>query len=386
MDFKHPVWLVGFRAFFIAGMAAGTVLPLVWGLSFHGLAILPVGHLTPLQWHSHEMLFGFGWAVLGGFLLTATKNWVKVRGYHGATLAMLVGLWVLERLILSFGGALPAPLFHLGANLFLTTLSALVILTLVRNRKNDTFPDNFYFVGALPLFIVAKNLLLLDVDHPGRGASLAIGLFRVAIVVMLERTVVAFMRAQLQTEIGAPSWMNTSIKALTGLAAFEAFFDVSMSAVVCGVLAALLLVRWFMWRPLVALRRLDVGIMYAGYLALVIHLALSALQYASLWSGVGTLTIHAFTYGSMGLIIAAMIVRISMGHTGRKIAFDAWHKAALWIIVGGALSRLLATQLDPGHYPAWVLLSAAAWSLAYAMLAVRLTPLLLRARVDGKEH
>jgi uncharacterized protein involved in response to NO len=29
------------------------------------------------------MFFGFGWAVLGGFLLTASKNWVKIRGYHG---------------------------------------------------------------------------------------------------------------------------------------------------------------------------------------------------------------------------------------------------------------------------------------------------------------
>jgi hypothetical protein len=32
------------------------------------------------------MFFGFGWAVLGGFLLTSTKNWVGVRGYHGTPL------------------------------------------------------------------------------------------------------------------------------------------------------------------------------------------------------------------------------------------------------------------------------------------------------------
>ncbi|MFZ5462249.1 MAG: NnrS family protein [Pseudomonadota bacterium] len=42
-----------------------------------------------VQWHAREMFFGFGWAVMGGFLLTATKNWVRVRGYHGPPLVFL---------------------------------------------------------------------------------------------------------------------------------------------------------------------------------------------------------------------------------------------------------------------------------------------------------
>ena len=43
------------------------------------------------------MFFGFGWAVLGGFLLTATRNWVKIRGYHGLALIYLVIVWLAER-------------------------------------------------------------------------------------------------------------------------------------------------------------------------------------------------------------------------------------------------------------------------------------------------
>jgi len=54
-------------------------------------------YLSPLHWHMHEMFFGFGWALLGGFLLTASKNWLGIRGVHGLTLAGLVALWVLDR-------------------------------------------------------------------------------------------------------------------------------------------------------------------------------------------------------------------------------------------------------------------------------------------------
>jgi uncharacterized protein involved in response to NO len=50
---------------------------------FGGQLPLTASPFRSVQWHAHEMFFGFGWAVLGGFLLTSTKNWVNIRGYHG---------------------------------------------------------------------------------------------------------------------------------------------------------------------------------------------------------------------------------------------------------------------------------------------------------------
>src|SRR5262245_58037929 len=71
----HPFCSVGFRPFFALAMLSGAILPVLWALVFTG-QFTPPGPLSVLQWHAHEMFFGFGWAVLGGFLLTATKNWV----------------------------------------------------------------------------------------------------------------------------------------------------------------------------------------------------------------------------------------------------------------------------------------------------------------------
>jgi uncharacterized protein involved in response to NO len=94
----HPLWLVGFRPFFSLACLAGMTLPVIWALVFSGLMALPTGNITATQWHAHEMFFGFGWAVLGGFLLTSTKNWVNIRGYHGSVLMLLSAAWIIERI------------------------------------------------------------------------------------------------------------------------------------------------------------------------------------------------------------------------------------------------------------------------------------------------
>jgi uncharacterized protein involved in response to NO len=75
----QPLWLVGFRPFFLLAVLAAIALPLLWVLLLTGVLTAPAG-LSPMTWHAHEMFFGFGFAVLGGFLLTASKNWVSVRG------------------------------------------------------------------------------------------------------------------------------------------------------------------------------------------------------------------------------------------------------------------------------------------------------------------
>ncbi len=94
---RHPLWLVGFRPFFLLACLAGAVLPPLWALVFAGALTLPASSLPALLWNGHELFFGFGWAVLGGFLPTASKNWVGVRGLHRGPLALAVALWLQER-------------------------------------------------------------------------------------------------------------------------------------------------------------------------------------------------------------------------------------------------------------------------------------------------
>ena len=134
----HPVWLVGFRPLFSLACLAGAILPLLWALIFSGYLPAPVTRFTAIQWHAHEMFFGFGWAVLGGFLLTSTKNWVNIRGYHGPALMLRAGAWLFERFAMSFGGHWPTPHFVLSCNLFLGSIVVMLMWTLIRHRERDS--------------------------------------------------------------------------------------------------------------------------------------------------------------------------------------------------------------------------------------------------------
>ncbi len=381
----HPFWLVGFRPFFTLACLSGLGLPLLWALVYLGSLPAPASPVATVQWHAHEMFFGFGWAVLGGFLLTSTKNWVQIRGYHGAALVFLATAWLFERVGMGFGGHWPVWLFQLSNLIFLGSIVAMLAWSLIRHRATDSYRDNYFFLLILPTFLVAKYLIL-DAGHFQAGIAMTIGLFRVAFLVMLERTLTQFMKSIFQVDILRHALLDKGIK-LLGVTLIGAGLMPSPWAAWISLLLALLLTgRFVFWAPHLALRRLDLGIMYLGYLAIVLQLLLESLGHFAPQPWVGSLSVHVFTLGAMGLIIPAMLIRIAKGHTGRKVVFDRFDKLALWIMIAAFALRVVAPQFAPGAYPLWILLAACGWFSGFAILAWRLIPFLLQARVDGREH
>lgn len=382
---SQPIWLVGFRPFFSLAAVSGMLLPPIWLLLFIGWLPAPMHDFSAMQWHAHEMFFGFGWAVVGGFLLTATKNWVQIRGYHGLALMLLTLAWVVERLGMWYEAALPPAVFYLSNNLFLVAIVAMLLWTLVRHRKTDSYGDNYFFLIALPLFLVAKNLIL-NGEYFQVGVSMAIGLFRVAFLVMLERTLTQFMKSVFQVEILRNPRLDRVIKLIAVAMIFEGFLPDLMAGGLALLLASLLLARFVFWQPQLAMRRIDIGIMYLGYLAIVAQLFLLALLHTANPGWIGGVATHVFSFGVMGLIIPAMLMRISKKHTKRKVSFDAADKAVLWLMILAFISHLVMPQFLPEAYTLWLALATTCWFLCFATLGWRYIPYLLQPRVDGKAH
>ena len=134
------------------------------------------------------------------------------------------------------------------------------------------------------------------------------------------------------------------------------------------------------------LRRFETATMYVGSLALVAHLYLEAARLAGLVATVGALSTHLFTFLCMGVIVPSMLVRICQGHTGRKLLFTVGDRIAIGTLGAGAFFRLVATQVWPVYYTAWVAVAGVAWSACFTLLGIRLVPFLWRPRVDVKEH
>ena len=85
-EYAGPEFLKqGFRPFFLGAGIWSMIAMIVW-LSFllSGDGLPFFSYFTALEWHIHEMLFGFLPAAIAGFLLTAVPNWtgrLPVRGW-----------------------------------------------------------------------------------------------------------------------------------------------------------------------------------------------------------------------------------------------------------------------------------------------------------------
>ena len=79
----------GFRPLFLlAALQAGLTI-LVWLPFVTGHLTVPTA-FAPIDWHIHEMLFGYQVAAIGGFLLTAIPNWTGRLPVQGMPLLALV--------------------------------------------------------------------------------------------------------------------------------------------------------------------------------------------------------------------------------------------------------------------------------------------------------
>jgi uncharacterized protein involved in response to NO len=157
---KAPVWEAPFRVFFpLAALSAATMI-LPWLVAYlEGWAwSMPGGALA---WHLHDMVFGFGVAAVGGFLLTALPAWTGTAPLSGVPLAGLAGLWLLARGVALAPEALPAPV-SAGLLLLPTVLigGRIALLALVRARGRHAV----FGLAALALMAVHATFLAVWLD------------------------------------------------------------------------------------------------------------------------------------------------------------------------------------------------------------------------------
>lgn len=386
---SQALFLVGFRPLFPLAMFGAIVLPILWALVFSGkVSWLSTSDLNPMAWHAHEMLFGFSWAVLGGFLLTASKNWVKIRGLHGLPLLGVCLFWVLERFVILFPqvfGGIDSMIWLLFMNLYIFAVAGYILWCLVRYRATDSYKDNFFFYLILALFILSKNMLLRP-EYYKLGIDISVGLFRLAFAVMFERTLTQFMKNTEAQDLLRNPILDYGIKFLLFIGVFYPLLPQALAATILFLAALLLLVRWLLWKPFIGFKKFSNATMYIGYLGLILHLILEGCHQLGHTIGSPTTALHTFTFLCMGVVIPSMFIRICQGHTGRKPQFFMSDKIAISCMLVGAFFRLLMPVIAVRYYAMWISIAAIFWSLCFLIIAVRLVPYCLQPRIDGKEH
>ena len=154
-SYSGPAFLsYGFRPFFFLGALYSGLSVLLWMPQFYGELELST-RFTPVDWHIHELYFGFLTAIVTGFLFTAVPNWTGRMPVSGSPLLLLVVLWLAGRLAVTFSvvtGWLPAMLIDAGFMLAVALMIAAEIIA-GKNWRNLKI--------LLPvLLLVAANVLL----------------------------------------------------------------------------------------------------------------------------------------------------------------------------------------------------------------------------------
>ena len=94
---RFALWALGFRPFYLLGAVFASLSAALWALQYSGVITGAV--LRGPAWHGHEMLFGYAFAIVAGFLLTAVRNWTQRDTPSGAALAAIALLWVAGRVL-----------------------------------------------------------------------------------------------------------------------------------------------------------------------------------------------------------------------------------------------------------------------------------------------
>jgi len=380
-DYAGPaLFSFGFRPFFLAAGSWAAFGILLWLPQYLGALTLPT-HFSALDWHIHEMLYGYVAAAAAGFLLTAIPNWTGRLPVTGWPLAALALLWLAGRaamLVSAELGGLAAAVIDVS---FLVTLAAVAAREIVAGRNWR----NLRVLIVLGVLIAGNVVFHAEVLLEGAadyGIRIAIAAAVLLISVIGGRIVPSFTNNWLTRRnpgrkpvpFSRFDMIAIAVSALALIAWIAAPAHVVSGAllIAAGLMQGLRLARWAGERAL------------ADRLVLVLHVAYAFVPAGFLLLGASALTdaapasagVHAWTAGAFGLMTLAVMTRATLGHTGQTSRADRI-TGAIYVLVSCAAVTRIAVSYFPGYYLDLLWAAAVLWIAAFAIFSVKYGRLLL---------
>jgi uncharacterized protein involved in response to NO len=382
-DYRGPILLsYGFRPFFLFGAIYAGLAIVAWLPMFNGKLVL-LTDFSPVDWHVHEMLFGYLPAVVTGFLLTAIPNWTGRLPIQGMPLLVLVTMWLAGRIAVTFS----AEIGWLVAAIIDVSFLALVVAATGREIFAGKNWRNLRVVGLVTLLLAGNVAFHIEAHVQGTaeyGARIGIAVIVLLIVVIGGRIIPSFTRNWLARENPGrlPVPFARFDVAVIGVSAITLSLWTAQplgrltaaALVVAAVLNIVRLARWAgdrTWRDRLVL------ILHVGYAFVPLGFLLAsatALDIVAASAGV-----HAWTVGAAGTMTLAVMTRASLGHTGNALNASVTTQGVYAAIVIAAVARI-CSALEPAWSEALLHITAFAWWVAFFGFAASFGPLLVGSR------
>lgn len=383
MLFLSPFWGRGFRPFFFFGTLFGGLSVLLWSLVYSGHLAIPTPFPSAIHWHAHEMVFGFGIAIVAGFLLTAVANWTGGAPARNKHLALLCGLWFLGRLAVNIPSALPLWAIGIIDAAFLPALAITLAIPLLKSKNTR----NFVFLVLITI------LLACQVGFYATGSMTAIHVALLVIMAMISliggRIIPSFTFAALRQRGILVQQLNQTPYDIAAVASLlivmAAWIFLGLDSIVMSVVSGLsciihtIRLRGFHTRK--ALIDPMLWILHVGYIWLTI--GLGALSLTSLGIIPLSNTLHIFTVGAMGSMILGMVCRVALGHTGRPIKADLIMEMLFFMMQGSVILRVAVPLAFPEATAQLIIAAAVLWGISFTTYAIKFYRILTTERPDG---
>jgi uncharacterized protein involved in response to NO len=383
---KFALFNLGFRPFFLGAGIFAVISIASWMLIYFSYIAVSITHISISQWHAHEMLYGYGLAVVAGFLLTAVKNWTGLPTLYGRPLMTLFAFWATARVLFLFGTTLLvwAAVADLLFGLMLIIAIAMPIIKAKQWMQLAVVSKvTLLWIGNLTFYLGCFGVITGGMTYAINGAIL---LF-ISLILMIGRRIIPFFierGVETKIQLKQYKWLDISILVVFIALFLNAIFIqipylTSIFALSLFLLNGYRLFNWYaagIWRvPLLWSLYLSAWLINFGFLFYGLQV-----QYSSL----SILTLHIFTIGGVGLMTLSMMSRVALGHTGRDIRKPSrWLGLAFASIIASVLFRVVMPIFTMQFYASWVFLAAILWILGFAFFVVVYTPILVKPRADG---
>jgi len=341
-----PLFSYGFRPFFLVAALWAAFNILLWVPQYLG-SITAATEISALDWHIHEMLYGYVAAAIAGFLLTAIPNWTGRLPVNGWPLAGLVLLWLAGRAAILLSKDIG------GFTAALVDASFLLALAIVAAREIIAGKNwrNLRVMIILAVLILGNIVFHVEVLLKGSadyGVRIAISAIVLLISLVGGRVVPSFTNNWLARNnpgrLPVPfsrfdvATIATAAVSLAAWIAAPAHPVSGMLLLIAGCMQSTRLLRWAgdrtLAEPLVLVLHVGYAFVPIGFLLLGVS-AVSTIVPAS--AG-----LHAWTAGAIGLMTLAVMTRASLGHTGQPLRAARATQIIYAAVFGAAVARIVA--------------------------------------------
>jgi len=378
-----PLFSYGFRPFFLGAALWAVIAMVLWIGSLAGLWPLAEGY-GALAWHAHEMIFGYGAAVVAGFLLTAVPNWTGRLPVAGWRLLLLFLLWCAARgAFLATGCTGPLPAVVLDS-LFLPCLLLLVAREIFVGRNWRNLKP-LVLVAVLAAADIGFHVEVLDTGTSSAASRVGVAALIGLIMLIGGRIVPSFTHTwllRMGSERLPVSFNRFDVVTLIVSGVALLLWILRPGAAATGILfllaAILQTLRLWRWVGPHTWREPLILVLHVGYAFVPLGFLLGGIAIFVPHIFAGTSAMHAWTVGAIGTMTLAVMTRATRGHTGRALTASTLTVVAYAMVIAASGFRIVA-----GAFPeAYGLLEFAgvAWIAAFGLFLFEYAPMLLGAR------